>query len=317
MLYNEVPDRVADSLFLVALGYAIGMPWLGWLAALAAAVTAYIRVLGGTFGLAQDFRGPLAKQHRMAVDDRGLPARHRRVLLWTAARGIAASSRGLDHRRRRHRHLRHAHPRDRAAAEGALMMRPSSALLVGVVKLLVGAYARWVGTAPAPTQRIYFANHTSHIDTLAIWSSLPRALRRAHASHRRARLLGQGLAQVHRDARVRRRAHRPRARERRRRDPLEPLRAALREGDSLIIFPEGTRGTSAVPARIPQRPVPARRRISGRRARAGVSRQPAPQPAEGRAAAGADGVHRALRRAAGAARRARAKERSSRARATR
>ena len=67
VLYNEVPDRVADSLFLVALGYASGIAWLGWLAALAAAVTAYIRVLGGTFGLAQDFRGPLAKQHRMAV----------------------------------------------------------------------------------------------------------------------------------------------------------------------------------------------------------------------------------------------------------
>lgn len=67
VLYNEVPDRLADSLFLVALGYAIGIAWLGWLAALAAAVTAYIRVLGGTFGLAQDFRGPLAKQHRMAV----------------------------------------------------------------------------------------------------------------------------------------------------------------------------------------------------------------------------------------------------------
>jgi phosphatidylglycerophosphate synthase len=67
VLYNEVPDRIADSLFLVALGYEIGTPWLGWLGALAAAVTAYIRVLGGTFGLAQDFRGPLAKQHRMAV----------------------------------------------------------------------------------------------------------------------------------------------------------------------------------------------------------------------------------------------------------
>ena len=66
-LYNEVPDRAADSLFLVALGYAIGIPWLGWLAALAAAVTAYIRVLGGTFGLAQDFRGPMAKPHRMAT----------------------------------------------------------------------------------------------------------------------------------------------------------------------------------------------------------------------------------------------------------
>lgn len=66
-LYNEVPDRLADSLFIVALGYAIGMSWLGWLGALAAAVTAYIRVLGGTFGLPQDFRGPMAKPHRMAT----------------------------------------------------------------------------------------------------------------------------------------------------------------------------------------------------------------------------------------------------------
>lgn len=66
-LYNEIPDRIADSLFIVALGYAIGMAWLGWLGALAAAVTAYIRVLGGSLGLKQDFRGPQAKPHRMAV----------------------------------------------------------------------------------------------------------------------------------------------------------------------------------------------------------------------------------------------------------
>lgn len=66
-LYNEVPDRIADSLFIIALGYAIGMPWLGWSGALGAAVTAYIRVLGGSLGLPQDFRGPMAKQHRMAV----------------------------------------------------------------------------------------------------------------------------------------------------------------------------------------------------------------------------------------------------------
>jgi phosphatidylglycerophosphate synthase len=66
-LFNEIPDRFADSLFIVAVGYAIHMPWLGWLGALAAAVTAYIRVLGGSLGLPQDFRGPMAKPHRMAV----------------------------------------------------------------------------------------------------------------------------------------------------------------------------------------------------------------------------------------------------------
>jgi phosphatidylglycerophosphate synthase len=66
-LYNEFPDRIADSLLLVAVGYACGVPWLGWLAALLAALTAYVRATGGALGLAQDFRGPMAKPHRMAV----------------------------------------------------------------------------------------------------------------------------------------------------------------------------------------------------------------------------------------------------------
>ena len=66
-LYNEFPDRIADSLLIVALGYGIGWPALGWFGALAAALTAYIRVFGGSLGLAQDFRGPMAKQQRMAV----------------------------------------------------------------------------------------------------------------------------------------------------------------------------------------------------------------------------------------------------------
>jgi 1-acyl-sn-glycerol-3-phosphate acyltransferase len=129
------------------------------------------------------------------------------------------------------------------------MMRPSSALLVGVVKLLVGAYARWIGTAPGPAQRIYFANHTSHMDTLAIWSSLPRGLRARTrpiaardywGSGIRRYIATRGFGAVLID----------RARENADVDPLEPLRAALREGDSLIIFPEGTRGASALPARF-------------------------------------------------------------------
>ncbi len=66
-LYNEIPDRIADSIFLVAVGYAAHLPWLGWCGALLAAFTAYIRVLGGSLGFAQDFRGPMAKPHRMAA----------------------------------------------------------------------------------------------------------------------------------------------------------------------------------------------------------------------------------------------------------
>ncbi len=66
-IYNEFPDRVADSLLIVAAGCAGGAPWLGWLGALLAALTAYVRVFGGSLGFAQDFRGPFAKQQRMAV----------------------------------------------------------------------------------------------------------------------------------------------------------------------------------------------------------------------------------------------------------
>jgi phosphatidylglycerophosphate synthase len=71
-LYNEFPDRIADSLLIAGLGYAIGYPDLGWFAALAAALTAYVRVFGGSIGLQQSFMGPMAKQHRMAVMTVGL-----------------------------------------------------------------------------------------------------------------------------------------------------------------------------------------------------------------------------------------------------
>ena len=66
-IYNEFPDRIADSLLIVALGYASTAPWLGWLGALFAIGTAYVRVFGGSIGLVQDFRGPMAKQQRMAI----------------------------------------------------------------------------------------------------------------------------------------------------------------------------------------------------------------------------------------------------------
>ena len=66
-LYNEFPDRIADSTILVSFGYAAGCDWLGWLAALLAALTAYVRVFGGALGQPQAFLGPMAKQHRMAV----------------------------------------------------------------------------------------------------------------------------------------------------------------------------------------------------------------------------------------------------------
>lgn len=66
-LYNELPDRLADSLFLVAAGYAAEWPELGWLAALLAVGTAYVRAFGASLGFGQDYGGPMAKQQRMFV----------------------------------------------------------------------------------------------------------------------------------------------------------------------------------------------------------------------------------------------------------
>lgn len=65
VLYNEFPDRIADTVLLAAAGYAGGWPDLGWLAAVLAVATAYVRAFGGALGHGQDFSGPMAKQHRM------------------------------------------------------------------------------------------------------------------------------------------------------------------------------------------------------------------------------------------------------------
>lgn len=69
-LFNDVPDRIADPLFIVAAGFttqsAFGLD-LAWGCAILAVLTAYIRVLGVSMGGTADFCGPMAKQHRMAL----------------------------------------------------------------------------------------------------------------------------------------------------------------------------------------------------------------------------------------------------------
>ena len=84
-LYNEFPDRIADSIILVAIGYAALWPALGWLGALLAALTAYVRVFGGALGLPQRFRGPMAKQHRMAVATLGIVVAALALPFWPTA----------------------------------------------------------------------------------------------------------------------------------------------------------------------------------------------------------------------------------------
>lgn len=70
-IYNELPDRFADVMILAAAGYSHPslhyLPVLGWIAAVLAVITAYVRALGVAAGASQYFLGPMAKPHRMAV----------------------------------------------------------------------------------------------------------------------------------------------------------------------------------------------------------------------------------------------------------
>ena len=125
-------------------------------------------------------------------------------------------------------------------------MTPSSFLLTGAVRVLVGAHARWIGCAPSEAQRIYFANHTSHIDTIAIWSALPVRLRRRTRPVAARDYWSSGFR-----GSIARRALNAVLVDRQRTDPdsdpLAPLNEALAAGDSLIIFPEGTRRQERLP----------------------------------------------------------------------
>lgn len=84
--WNEAPDRVADFLFLWGAGLAAGQPALGLAAAALAIGTAYVRELGRAEGFKPDFRGPMAKPHRMAALTAGCLAAA--LLPWGSASGL-------------------------------------------------------------------------------------------------------------------------------------------------------------------------------------------------------------------------------------
>lgn len=90
-LFNEAPDRIEDSLFLAAAGWAVGLLWLGLVAALLACLTAYLRALGGSFGFPQDFSGPMAKQHRMAALTLGSIAGFAEIVIWGSDWALVAA----------------------------------------------------------------------------------------------------------------------------------------------------------------------------------------------------------------------------------
>jgi 1-acyl-sn-glycerol-3-phosphate acyltransferase len=131
--------------------------------------------------------------------------------------------------------------------------------IVGLARLISGSQCRWVGCEPSTRQRVYFANHTSHLDFVVLWSALPHEirtltrpvagrdywdrtrLRRYLAEHVfRAVLIDRGGSDIA--------AWDSAARVVSARRTVDLTAEALGTRHSLIVFPEGTRGSGAAVA---------------------------------------------------------------------
>ncbi len=119
--------------------------------------------------------------------------------------------------------------------------------LLGLIRILTGSQARWYGCPPKAEQRIYFANHQSHADLVLMWAALPRELRSitrpiAARDYWTKTPFREWITTAVFNAIY---VVRERTADQ---DPLEPLFEALAQGDSIILFPEGTRGHAEEPA---------------------------------------------------------------------
>lgn len=114
-------------------------------------------------------------------------------------------------------------------------------LLCHFAKLLTGVRPLWQGCAPEPRLRVYFANHRSHGDFVVVWAALPPELRRRTRPVAGADYWLSGgfktwlINRVFHAVLVDRRPGRDGP------NPVDQMAEALRAGDSLILFPEGTR----------------------------------------------------------------------------
>jgi 1-acyl-sn-glycerol-3-phosphate acyltransferase len=120
-------------------------------------------------------------------------------------------------------------------------------LVLLAARFLTAVRGQWDGIAPTDEQRIYFANHASHGDFVLIWTVLPRRMRLASRpvagsdywlKSRLRRFIGRDVFNA---------VLIDRERPSRTSDPIGQMTDALDAGSSLIVFPEGTRNSTAAP----------------------------------------------------------------------
>jgi 1-acyl-sn-glycerol-3-phosphate acyltransferase len=140
-------------------------------------------------------------------------------------------------------------PRESSGPNADPRIHPLASLLAGFARLISGVRVRWLDSEPSERQRIYFANHTSHLDAVVLWAALPggvRALVRPVAAQDYwektglRRYLSQRVFNavlINRD---------PRASERSlaaAKAVIDNMVEAMGDRYSLVVFPEGTRGS--------------------------------------------------------------------------
>jgi 1-acyl-sn-glycerol-3-phosphate acyltransferase len=124
----------------------------------------------------------------------------------------------------------------------------SADIIAACARVLAGPSVRWVNCRPSSRQRVYFANHTSHLDFVVLWSVLPRRLRAktrpvaakdywSSGLRKRIAVNAFNAVLVERGDKIANGDRLAAARH-----TLDMLLEALGEQNSLIVFPEGTRG---------------------------------------------------------------------------
>lgn len=132
-------------------------------------------------------------------------------------------------------------------AKSTMDSRLVSRLLVRLCRLLTGVRACWLAPLPEEKQvRIYYANHSSHLDGIVIWASMPAHLRPyvrpvAAADYWLATKLRRYIAKrIFNTVLIKRRSTEKESNQPN--NALSLMTDALKNAQSLIIFPEGTRG---------------------------------------------------------------------------
>jgi len=122
-----------------------------------------------------------------------------------------------------------------------MVARITGAILAAIARFLSGASIRWIDSQPDPCQRVYFANHTSHLDALVVWSSLPSSIRTITRPVAARDYWNAGVVRRYLATQVFRALLIDRTEIKVHKNPVDLMIREIGNRDSLIVFPEGGR----------------------------------------------------------------------------